>query len=332
MSISLRTATLLLLAVLAMPVKAFAAAAPVVVTVTAKGCEPAEITVPAGEVTFQIVNKSSRAMEWEILSGVMVVDERENIAPGFKQRLVTTLEPGEYIMTCGLLSNPQGKLIVTGTGGPAAPVRPAATDLIGPAAEYRVYLVSEANDLVKGAGTLSSVLHSGDKLKSVATLAAAQSHFERLRPAFGGCDAIAAFVDLSGGLKAELVAGSASPDLADKLKRFEAGARALQGRVASSNFSPADMLKGAGITLNKLASEDPAAPVDRKAAVEGVHKVIDLLQPLLAKADGALDSQLKADFAALDAALNGADPAATNAALKQLAANTAKMTPALGLE
>lgn len=42
----------------------------------------------------------------------MVVEERENIAPGFSQKMTANLQPGEYDMTCGLLTNPKGKLIV----------------------------------------------------------------------------------------------------------------------------------------------------------------------------------------------------------------------------
>ncbi|MGQ7169195.1 ABC transporter permease subunit, partial [Escherichia sp. R-CC3] len=48
--------------------------------------------------------------EW----GAMVVEERENIAPGFSQKMTANLQPGEYDMTCGLLINPKGKLIVKG--------------------------------------------------------------------------------------------------------------------------------------------------------------------------------------------------------------------------
>lgn len=39
---------------------------------------------------------------------------RENIAPGFSQKMTANLQPGEYDMTCGLLTNPKGKLIVKG--------------------------------------------------------------------------------------------------------------------------------------------------------------------------------------------------------------------------
>jgi iron uptake system component EfeO len=52
------------------------------VTVNDKQCEPMKVTVKAGKTQF-IQNHSQKALEWEILKGVMVVEERENIAPGF---------------------------------------------------------------------------------------------------------------------------------------------------------------------------------------------------------------------------------------------------------
>lgn len=85
---------------------------PIDVVVTDKGCEPNALTVPSGKTLFKIRNASRRAIEWEILQGYMVVEERENIVPGFVQNLTATLEPGDYGMTCGLLSNPKGTLKV----------------------------------------------------------------------------------------------------------------------------------------------------------------------------------------------------------------------------
>lgn len=51
------------------------------VTVNDKQCEPMQVTVNAGKTQFIIQNHSQKALEWEILKGVMVVEERENIAP-----------------------------------------------------------------------------------------------------------------------------------------------------------------------------------------------------------------------------------------------------------
>src|ERR1700723_3005971 len=113
------------------------ASQPVAITITDKGCEPNALSVPAGKTTFKIRNQSKRAVEWEILDGVMVVEERENIVPGFVQSLTADLKAGQYQMTCGLLSNPKGTLTVTATGTTEAKTEPGA-DLAGALAEYKV--------------------------------------------------------------------------------------------------------------------------------------------------------------------------------------------------
>ena len=59
-------------------------AAPVPVTISDKGCEPASVSVTPGKSVFKIKNASKRAVEWEILKGVDVVEERENHHPGFR--------------------------------------------------------------------------------------------------------------------------------------------------------------------------------------------------------------------------------------------------------
>src|SRR4051812_26124880 len=106
---------------LAHPAAAEGASESILVTVTDKGCEPNALSVTAGKTTFRIKNQSRRALEWEILSGVRVVEERENILPNVTQSLTATLDVGEYQVTCGLLSNRKGKLTVsTAAGAPPA--------------------------------------------------------------------------------------------------------------------------------------------------------------------------------------------------------------------
>ena len=107
-----------------------AAAESTTVAITGQGCEPAELTVSAGRNVFQIANRSDRAVEWEILDGVMVLEERENIAPGFTQQLATRLEPGDYAITCGLLSNPRGRLHVLPVANAAPVAKPNLTAFI----------------------------------------------------------------------------------------------------------------------------------------------------------------------------------------------------------
>jgi iron uptake system component EfeO len=56
------------------------------VTVNDKQCEPMTLTVNSGKTQFIIQNHSQKALEWEILKGVMVVEERENIARALARR------------------------------------------------------------------------------------------------------------------------------------------------------------------------------------------------------------------------------------------------------
>ena len=120
------------------------------VTVNDKQCEPMTITVNAGKTQFIIQNHSQKALEWEILKGVMVVEERENIAPGFSQKMTVNLQPGEYDMTCGLLTNPKGKLIVKGSATADAAQSDALLSLSGAITEYKAYVTAETAQLVAG--------------------------------------------------------------------------------------------------------------------------------------------------------------------------------------
>lgn len=154
-------------------VSAFAAQAAdipqVKVTVNDKQCEPMTITVNSGKTQFIIQNHSQKALEWEILKGVMVVEERENIAPGFSQKMTANLQPGEYDMTCGLLTNPKGKLIVKGAATADAAKGTALLSLGDAITAYKAYVTKETADLVAGTKAFTDAVKAGDieKAKSL---------------------------------------------------------------------------------------------------------------------------------------------------------------------
>ena len=125
-------------------------------------CEPMELTVPSGQVVFNIKNNSGRKLEWEILKGVMVVDERENIAPGLSDKMTVTLLPGEYEMTCGLLTNPRGKLVVTDSGFKDTGNEADLEKLAKPLADYKVYVQGEAKELVAKTKAFTDAVKAGD--------------------------------------------------------------------------------------------------------------------------------------------------------------------------
>src|SRR3984957_5706548 len=152
----------------------------IIITLTDSGCDPAKVDVTAGKNTFNIKNQSKRAVEWEILKDVMVVDERENILPGFAQTLTATLDAGDYAMTCGLRSNPKGILTVAATDAP--PAKPSPMDLVGPIAEYKLYVKKEVDVLVAETKKFTDAVKAGKLADAQRLYAPAHQYYERIEP------------------------------------------------------------------------------------------------------------------------------------------------------
>lgn len=301
---------------------------PVSVTVTRTGCEPASLTVEPGKTVFEIKNDSPRAMEWEILQGVMVVAEREKILPGFSQKLTATLDSGDYQMTCGLLSNPKGVLKVAATGAGAAAGPVSAMDLVGPIAAYKVYVMGEVEALAAQTRTLVDAVNAGDLAAAKAAYAPARRHYERI-------ESIAElFSDLDGSIdareddfekkaddpnflgfhrieKAIFFDGSTAKlgPVADKLM---VDTLDLQNRIKNLVITPKAMVGGAAGLMEEVASKKISGEEDRysrtdlwdfDANVDGAQKIVDLLRPLVKTRDPALDARVLQNFAKVDALL-----------------------------
>ncbi len=294
--------------------RAEAADEPVPVVVTAKGCEPNELTVTAGNVTFLILNKGTRALEWEILKGVMVVDERENIAPGFRQKLTTRLEPGEYEITCGLLSNPRGRLIVRNADGGmvAAASKPSALDLIGPVAEYRVWLAGALGETAGKADVLSAALASGDATAARAAWLAARAAYLRLAPiAPLVSTASQPLADDFGNIEKALSADPArKEELASLSGRLTSDMAEFQRRARALTPKPGELVAGAIAAADGLAKAlaagggtDEAGIEQADATLAGIARVVELFGPLTARADSQASARIAAALKAAQAAL-----------------------------
>jgi iron uptake system EfeUOB component EfeO/EfeM len=151
------------------------------VTVTDTVCVPNEITVKAGKNRFVISNRSMRPLEWEILDGVMVVDERENIVPGLVQRLTTTLKPGRYVMTCGLLTNPRGSLIVS-ENADAPKSGPTPLEFVSAQAEYKVFVHQRVTAMTGEVADFSAALSEGDIARARQLYPASRHAWQQLAP------------------------------------------------------------------------------------------------------------------------------------------------------
>jgi iron uptake system component EfeO len=258
----------------------------------------------------------------------MVVEERENIVPGFVQTLTATLDSGDYQMTCGLLSNPKGVLTVAAAGEGDAPAPISSMDLVGPIAEYKVYVTREVDDLAATTKTLVEAVKAGDIEAAKAAYAPAHLHYERIEPI------AELFNDLDGSMdsRADDFAKKADdPDFlgfhrlekgiyADKsLKeldpvadRLMADTMELKKRLVDLVITPKAMVGGAADLIEEVASKKISGEEDRysrtdlwdfQANIAGAQKIVDLLRPLIDRRDAALDTRVSGNFAKVDALL-----------------------------
>lgn len=297
------------------------------ITVNDKQCEPMNVTVNAGKTQFIIKNNSQKGLEWEILKGVMVVEERENIAPGFTQKLTANLEPGEYEMTCGLLSNPKGKLVVKGAQT-AKDGKPDVMELVGPIADYKVYVSKEVAELAAGTRAFTDAVKAGDIEKAKSLYAPTRSHYERIEPI------AELFSDLDGSIdareddyekKAEdpkftgfhrlekaLFGDNSTKGMDGYADQLYRDVLDLQKRIAELAFPPGKVVGGAAGLIEEVASSKISGEEDRysrtdlwdfQANVDGAQKIVNLLRPMITKADPALLAKVDANFKKVDSIL-----------------------------
>jgi len=305
----------------------------VTVTINPHSCEPNALTVPAGFNSFRIVNASERAVEWEILDGVLVVEERENIAPGLSQVINATLAPGDYAITCGLLSNPRGTLHVTPTAASeaSARARPAMVAFIGPLSEFRVYLSSQGNALSKAVDALSQAIATGDLAQAQALYVPAREAYQRLAPAaqrlaeldnsinaradyFEKREQDPGFIGFHR-LEYGLFEQRSTQGLTPIAQQLQANSVLLKQQLLAQSLPPEQLVSIVARTLHNLADtragsgeEERYSHIDLNgfaANLQVTHKVVDLLRPLLTKNNADLLRTIDDASAALDAELDG---------------------------
>lgn len=292
----------------------------ITVTIHPKSCEPNVLTVPAGRASFRIVNRSERAVEWEILDGVLVVEERENIAPGLSQVINANLQPGDYAITCGLLSNPRGTLHVTPTAesDAQAKARPSMVAFIGPLSEFRVYLSTQGSALVKAANALQLAIDAGDLKQAQALYLPARAAYQRVAPAAQRLaeldNAINARADyfeqreqdpgFSGFHRLEygLFQKHDLAGLAPVAQRLSSDVASLKQQLLAQTLPPEQLVNIVARSMRSLAELRASSGEEERyshsdlngfaANLETTRKVIDLLRPLLAKSAAQLLPQV----------------------------------------
>lgn len=339
------------------------------ISVNDKQCDPMELTVPAGKTQFIIKNNSMKALEWEILQGVLVVEERENIAPGFMQKMTVDLKPGTYETTCGLLTNPRGKLVVTGDH--TTPVKATANDLIGPLAEYKFFVMMEVAEFVRQTTAFTNAVKAGQIETAKALYAPARQHYERIEPIaelFSDLDSAmdAREDDFEQGandptftgfhrLEKALWADNSTDGMTEIATKLASDAKELKSRISALAFPPSKVVGGAAALIEEVAATKISGEEERysrtdlwdfQANLDGAQKIVDLLQPLLERADPTLLATINQNlktvqdilskyregegFASYEK-LTDADRNALKAPITALAEDLSKLRGALGI-
>ncbi|MEF2070873.1 iron uptake system protein EfeO [Consotaella aegiceratis] len=300
------------------------------VAVTASACEPNELTVPAGKRSFEIVNRSDRPVEWEIIDGVMVVAERENIAPGFRQTVSARLVPGEYEITCGLLSNPRGVLRVTPSGeaDQAQGQQPTLRAYLGPLAEYKVFLAMQGSAMVKDAEKLAEAIKAGDLDKARSLYEPARLPYKRVEPI------AVRFADLQHRIDpvADYLEGREADPAFTGYHRLEYGLfsqqslaglepiasgliddlTALKDRLRGQKLRPSLLIDSAAGMARQLGEgrleqgEERYAGTDLagvEANLAGIRKIVDLLVPVVEPASPDAAKAVQAKLTGVEALL-----------------------------
>ena len=209
-------------------------------------------------------------------------------------------------MTCGLRSNPKGMLHVAATS--AAPAKPSPIDLVGPIAEYKVYVTDEVDDAGRGDEEIRpppsrpessqkprrptrrpiSTTSASSRSRNCSTISTAPSirapTISRRRrkipnsPAFiGSSTACSPTSDRRPGAGRRQL-------MADTLD--------LQKRHRDADRPPKKMVGGAADLIEEVASNKITGEEDRyshtdlwdfQANVDGAQKIVALLRPLTSK-------------------------------------------------
>ncbi len=283
------------------------------VSVSEDGCSPATVETAAGPVTFVVTNTGAETGEFEIiLDGERVIDEVENIIPGFVVNMSTRLDGGTYAMQCGNLRTTPGVLSVT--GGDAATPEPNAivdaTRLIAARDAYADYVDTQVTDLVGRIDVFADAVESGDLEAAKASYAAARVPWERIEPIaelFPDLDGAIDFreEDFEGGvddpgfkgfhrIEKVLWADSTAEGLAPLATELRANVAELKSRIDALDIDPRVMARGAGELIDEVAQSKMTGEEDRyskmdlyaiDANVDGSAIIVEQLRPILTELD-----------------------------------------------
>jgi iron uptake system component EfeO len=229
-------------------------------------------------------------------------------------------------MTCGLLSNPKGTLEVR--AGSIEHVVPSLLDLVGPIAEYKLYILRETDALVADTQQFVAAVKAGRLADAQRLYAPAHQHYERVEPIaelfndldnsmdsraddFEQKEADANWVGFHRIEKA-IFADRTTEGLAPIADKLLADTTDLQKRLSTLTITPKAMVGGAAELIEEVAAKKISGEEDRyshtdlwdfQANLDGAQKIVTLLRPLVQARDPELAKRVDDNFVKVDAIL-----------------------------
>jgi iron uptake system component EfeO len=301
----------------------------------AGGCAVDPTTVPAGGVTFTIVNVDATAVnEVHLMSGDRIRGERENLAPGFGATFSATLDGGSYQIYCPGAGTENQPFTVTGQA--AETTGDVAELLLQAASDYGDYIGVQAGYLVTATDELDKAVVAGDLAAAQRAYAKARPFYERIEPvaeSFGDLDPDIdaregdvpaarwkGFHQIEKALFAEKSVAKAKPFLADLIANVGTLKKLtdqLSKDTAAKNgkgYQPDEVANGAATLLeevqtSKITGEEERYShvdlLDFASNVEGSQQAFAALAPALDKIDPVLSKPISDRFKTLITLLDG---------------------------
>ncbi|HSA51712.1 MAG TPA: iron uptake system protein EfeO, partial [Yinghuangia sp.] len=291
-----------------------------------KKCEVAKTDWSEGKNTLKITNKGSQVTEVYVYAqGDRIITERENIGPGLSVEITFEIKPGQYEVACKPGMKGDGiRQAVTVAG--KAEEKPLDPRLAKAVADYRAFVQERVDSSLPVLEQFVAAVKAGDTAKAKELYAKSRHGWESIEPvaeSFGDLDPKmdAREADLEPGQeftgwhrleKTLWTTGQITPDDHTYADRLLVDYKDLQAKVGTAEITPTSIANGAKELLDEVATgkvtgEEEAFShtdlVDFDGNVAGAKKAFELLRPVVAEKDPALDGTLTAEFAAIDALL-----------------------------
>jgi iron uptake system component EfeO len=290
------------------------------VSLTDAGCDPDELHLKAGPVTFQVTNDGADAVtEFEVLDGDRILGEVENLAPGLSGHFSLTLEPGRFTLYCpGGTTAERGTLVVTGAASETT--AEAATAV----ARYRRYAEAQTALLVKKTRRFVQEMRARDLDGAKTAYAEARVPYERIEPVAESFGALDPAIDARAGdvpaanwtgfhpIEQTLWVRGTTEGTGGLAKKLGADVLDLQRKVRMIELEPAQIANGAvellgEVSKSKITGEEERYShidlVDFAANVEGAKASYDAVRDLVDARRPALARQIDERFADVHSAL-----------------------------